>query len=136
MAKFGPECPLRGMCVGEIAGAEGGSFEHSRLNKGLIPRWEDRVVYIGECVDVDGGRSELFQGVDFETIEPRVEACEGPKDIEIPSKIPFKKPRIVKVCGALGIGPNVPPWYVEHFRSQQERIRNSGETPEDFNTDK
>lgn len=111
MSEFAPElcptCPIRGECRGPIDDVEAGKLQLTDLSPILLKR-VDRWHSVGKIVDVNGGYSELFREADITDVtdvHDKVETCLGPENIITPSRIRFIKPRIVKVCGALGVGP-------------------------------
>jgi hypothetical protein len=115
MTEFCPNCPLRGNCQKKIAHIQGATFEWPIGRDGIFFKPERFLVAIVECVDVDGGHSQLIPGVDLETVQGRIDECDWPQEKTIPAKHPILRPKTVMVCGTLGVGATVPPEIAEHY---------------------
>ena len=116
MAEFCPTCPLRGACVEPIEYITARHFPYTRLKMGiLVERSELSLIAISECVDVNGGHSELIEGVDHETIIERVAACDTPIEKTYPSKYSILRPKTILLCGGLGVGATVKKEIARHY---------------------
>ncbi len=123
MAQFCEGCPVAGDCLGEIVEIEFDSFENCRFVMSSFPHWENRLTHVAQCIDDEGGESEMMQEVDAITLEERVEVCTEPKEVIEPRSF-RRKPKIVKICRALGIKPNLTTWdkdrYEQHLNSPDD----------------
>jgi hypothetical protein len=111
--KFCEECPLRGECVGEIGVAQ--VFDYADIEYPWFSRPKEHFRHIIQVADTDGNMSNLFHGVDEETMWERIAECPGP--YEQPTKRFLREPIMRKYCGALVIRPNVAIWYAQKFYS-------------------